>query len=86
MIPYKVKSVHQNVDEIPGFWQCQLLVFHEIPKHNTLLQNWDVHLFLACNIKQYLEKMELLVSQFGKKSKFFNVFVELGIPIHMWIS
>jgi len=36
MIQYKVKSVHQNVNEIHGFKKCQLLVFHEISEHNTV--------------------------------------------------
>lgn len=65
MIQYKVKSVHQNVNEVHGFRKCQLLVFHEISEHNTLLQIKNIHFFLAHNIVQYLEKIDLLVSYFG---------------------
>lgn len=69
MIQYKVKSVHQNVNEIHGFKKCQLLVFHEIPEHNTLLKKQDSHLFLACNIMEYSDKIDLLVSNFGNATR-----------------
>ena len=35
----------------------------------TLFQKQDIHLFLACSIMQYLEKINLLVSYFGNATR-----------------
>lgn len=73
MTQYKVKSVHQNVNEIImdlGNANCLFFMKYQ---STTLLQNQNIHIFLTSRIMQHVEKMDLLVSNFGNASRQQNL-------------
>lgn len=68
MTQYKVKSVHQNVNEIMDLRNANCLFFMKY-QSTTLLQKQGIHVFLTSRIMQPVEKMDLLVSSFGNATR-----------------